>query len=213
MNVQVLSCTNNFITSLILNDLVNTPWLLTIVYGPTNSVLKLSFWEDIQRLGDTFNGPWCVGGDFNAILDQKDKLGGRIFSSGSMCRFTKCVDDGGLIDLGFMGYPYTWSNQRAGKANIQERLDRFFGNADWRHNFPHASVQHLIATCSDHKLILLLTNPILPSRPKPFRFEGMWVREPSSSGIIEQAWKKGTKSSTISQIMTNIKYTKLVLKS
>lgn len=104
---------------------------------------------------DTFNGPWCAGGDFNAVLNQKDKLGSQIFSSDSMCRFRKCVDVGGLIDLGFMGYPYTSSNQRVEIVNIQEHLDRFLGNADWRLNFPHASVQHLTTTCSDHKLILL----------------------------------------------------------
>lgn len=59
-----------------------------------------------------------MGGDSNAILDKKDKLGGQIFSSGSICKFMNCVDGGGLIDLRFMGYSYTWSNQRARKANI-----------------------------------------------------------------------------------------------
>lgn len=43
MTVQVLSSMDNFIASLILNDPMNTPWLLTTIYGPTNLMLKPGF--------------------------------------------------------------------------------------------------------------------------------------------------------------------------
>lgn len=48
-----------------------------------------------------------LGGDFNAILEQKEKMGGKPFTSGSQCRFKQLIDELGLIDLGFIGYPYT----------------------------------------------------------------------------------------------------------
>lgn len=33
------------------------------------------------------------------------------------------VDQNGLIDVGYVGFAYTWNN-RSGVANIQERLNR-----------------------------------------------------------------------------------------
>lgn len=159
-----------------------------------------------------FDGPWFLAGDFNALLEQKDKLGGIPFSSGSVCKFRKLVDDLGLTDLGFVGYPYTWTNRRASRANIQERLDRGFANSSWRLLYPEASIHHLTAYHSDHRPILLLTDSLHSSSPKPFRFESMWLREPSVGLVISQAWRKGVSLPTISQLMTHIKYTKVALK-
>lgn len=117
-----------------------------------------------------------------------------------------------MIDLGYTENPYTWNNRRAGLANIQERLDRIFGNSNWTLVFSRATVQHLYAFGSDLKPILLHSNPPSPSRPKPFCFESMWTRDPSVGMIISQGWKRGTSSPNLSQIMVNLKYTKLTLK-
>lgn len=38
----------------------------------------------------------------------------------------------GLIDLGFNGSIFTWSNGRFGTCNIQARLDRGLVNGTWR---------------------------------------------------------------------------------
>lgn len=83
--------------------------------------------------------------DFNSCLDQKDKKGGKSVSSTSRGGFRDCIDANGLIDIGFSGYAYTWTNRRIGKENIQERLDRCFANGEWRVRFPNAFVNHL--TC------------------------------------------------------------------
>lgn len=78
------------------------------------------------------------------------------------------IDDNALIDLGFVGYNYTWNNRKNGKENIQKRLDR--GNADWITTFPNATITYLLALTSDHKPILIQTNPAESNLPKPFMF-------------------------------------------
>lgn len=93
-----------------------------------------------MRNGDSFQGTWMVADDFNAVLEQKDKAGGRPITSSSSGRFRGMIDANGLIDLSFCAHAYTWNNKRAGKANIQERLDRAFTNGDWRTMFPQAVV-------------------------------------------------------------------------
>lgn len=75
-----------------------------------------------------------------------------------------------------------------------------------------ASIIHLSAIGSDHKPLLLDLNLITVSCPKPFRFEGMWLRDSSIGHIVCSAWNKRPYTSTMAQIMSQIKYTKLALK-
>lgn len=70
-----------------------------------------------------WQGPWIVLGDFNAVLDSKDKRGGRSIAQNSSSPFRTFLQHGGMIDLGFKGPTYTWKNRRAGHTNIQERID------------------------------------------------------------------------------------------
>lgn len=107
LDIQIISSSGNFITVVVANDPSNIMWQLMGVYGRLNPLLKPDFWDSLYKIGESFNGPWFLGGDYNVIMEQKDKLGGRAFSFSSVCRFRKVIDNLGLIDLGFVGYPYT----------------------------------------------------------------------------------------------------------
>ncbi|KAF9594175.1 hypothetical protein IFM89_028832 [Coptis chinensis] len=80
------------------------------------------------------------------------------------------INDLALIDIGFQGYPYTWSNKRTSPDNIQKRLDRALVNIDWYTLFPNATLVHKAAIGSDHCPILLDTQPSPKTTPKPFKF-------------------------------------------
>ncbi|KAL8463077.1 hypothetical protein ACS0TY_033917 [Phlomoides rotata] len=69
--------------------------------------------------------------------------------------FREMITDLGLQDLGFTGHTFTWTNDRAGEANIQVRLDRALATAEWRILFPLHTVSHLSRTCSDHAPLLI----------------------------------------------------------
>lgn len=188
LDLSIVVSYDNFISTLIINDPLNEPWALTKVYGPINPTLKPEFWDRLKVIGNAYNGPWCITGDFNAILDQKDKIRGIVFASSSHSGFCGFVDEVGLMDLSFIGYLYTWSNRHAGRANIQEILDRGMCNTPWRLLFPQATVHHLPSIRLDHKPILLHTHPHVTSQPKLFRFEEMWICESSIGMIISYAW-------------------------
>lgn len=177
------------------------------MYGPPIPTLRADFWESLTTIGIAFFRPWCLIGDFNALLNQEDKLGGRSVTSSSNSSFQKFINDLGLIDVGFLDHPYTWSNHRSEAAHIQERLDRSFANATWRLQFPHAVVTHLTAIHSDHRHLLFNSNPISHSFPKPFRFEAMWLDHPNTSRIIHIAWAKGF------SLLSKFKNTKTALKA
>lgn len=48
-----------------------------------------------------------------------------------------------LIDLGYVGHDFTWSNGQDGVQNIQEGLNHGFANQTWCLIFPNMQVSHL----------------------------------------------------------------------
>ncbi|KAL0290340.1 UNVERIFIED_CONTAM: hypothetical protein Sangu_2578200 [Sesamum angustifolium] len=142
-------------------------------------------------------------GDFNAILSQDEKRGGRPFASASRNSLGDQLDCCNLIDLGFSGPKYTWTNKRPGLANIQSRIDRGVANADWCLLYPNAFITHLPAIASDHCPLLLVTHPNNSNRPRPFFFEEMWCRDFSCESVIADTWIS-TVAGTLSAKMHNL---------
>lgn len=107
-------------------------------------------------------------------------MGGNLRSWEDMRKFQDTMIDCSLGDLGWNGYPYTWTNGRLGEHNIQERIDRFLANEEWRNSYPHSKVQHLPRIQSDHAPIIIrvLKDPVereKENKRKIFRFEHMWT--------------------------------------
>lgn len=82
-------------------------------------------------------------------------MGGRPFTSGSTYRFKRFIDDVVLIDVGYVGFPFTWNNHQAGRANIQDRLDKGFENSAWQTLFLNATIHCVQGLSSYHKPLLL----------------------------------------------------------
>ena len=68
------------------------------------------------------NGVVILGGDFNAIINSKDKKGGRGWCKESQRDFNNFVNDSGLVEFQFKKGDYTWTNQREGFLNIAKKL-------------------------------------------------------------------------------------------
>ena len=62
---------------------------------------------------------------------EGDKFGGRIISSNRSLLFKECLDRYSMVDMGFAGPRFTWTNRRNICDLIQERIDRFFANPSW----------------------------------------------------------------------------------
>lgn len=151
-----LVCLNCFyILCLVYSEPSNCPWLLSCIYAPPTSLRQLEFWHFLSSLGNSFGGAWLLLGDYNSVLSSSEKSGGRDFGSSSHSDFMDFVNSNALVDLGFVGNRFTWSNHRVGRANIRERLDRGFANQDWVHLFPNSLINHFSASKSDHCPILL----------------------------------------------------------
>ena len=65
-NVQLIHCR-------IEDKQTGDQWFLTIVYGLHTMEDRKSLWLDIDNLGRNIQEPWCIMGDFNAILSSGDR--------------------------------------------------------------------------------------------------------------------------------------------
>ena len=163
-------------------------FLLTAVYTPPQFHKRKFFWEYLQNLALHVSLPWVLLGDFNDMISDEEKLGGLPVNRTRMSAFRNCMDNCGLIDLGFHGPRYTWTNKSlCWHTTIREWLDRGLGNAEWATLFPTAEIHHLPKVKSDHCPILLSTDPRERKPPKPFRFEQMWLTDPTFPALVDES--------------------------
>ena len=100
------------------------------------------------------------------------------------------MDKCGLMDLGFHSPCFTCTNKSlCWQTTIKECLDRGLGNAEWTTLFPSAEIHHLPRVKSDHCPILLSTDLRERKPPKPFRFEQMWLTDPTFPTLVDDSWK------------------------
>jgi len=203
----------NHISCLVSSDGSNSQWLISCIYAPHMGLLRSDFWTNLTDLGNSFGGPWLLLGDFNSILSPFEKSGGRNFGSSSHIDFVDFVHSNALVDLGFVGNKFTWSNHRKGRANIRERLDRGLANLDWVHLFPNSLVNNSLAVNPDHCPILLSTSGSYCNLPKPFRFEAFWTRDHSSHSVVAGAWLADEEGSPAFSLSRKWRRTKVALKS
>ena len=71
-----------------------------------------------------------------------------------------------LVDIGFEGHPWTWSNHWDNEGEIRQRLDRVLGSMDWFQDFESAKCHHIETLASDHSMLLLDTNPGIERKKK-----------------------------------------------
>ena len=103
-------------------------WLLSAVYASPRSAKRHILWNNLSQVADMHNLPWIIAGDFNEPLVNEDKFGGRPVIINRSLLLKECLDKCNMVDLGFSGPRYTWTNRRDIQGLIQERIDRFFVN-------------------------------------------------------------------------------------
>ncbi|RVW25093.1 hypothetical protein CK203_113755 [Vitis vinifera] len=71
---------------------------LTEVYGTTMRRDMECLWNELGAIYGLWNGPWCIAGDFNAILSPEEPSRGGSLNS-NMRRFSDVIEDLQLKDL------------------------------------------------------------------------------------------------------------------
>ncbi|CAM8944154.1 unnamed protein product [Rhodiola kirilowii] len=108
-----------------------------------------------------------------------------------MENFLRVLDECYLSDLGFVGYPFTYSNRRGGEAEVRARLDRAVVTVDWRRLFPRSGVKHVHLHAFDHQLLVLDTeNRCAVKKKRLLRFEVMRFDHPDFVNMVNDFWDR-----------------------
>lgn len=121
---------------------------------------------------------WLCLGDFNEIMCSKERNSRTLKPLQPMLEFQNTFLHCGLVDLGFQGYKYTWSNGRHGEAFVEQWLDRACASEEWHELYPQTKVIHATAAYLDHDPIALKTELAQlhhRCKRKIHRFEEKWV--------------------------------------
>lgn len=84
----------------------------------------------------------------------------------AMEAFHQALNQCGLKDIGFKGYPYAWRNRRGKDNSMQVRLDRFVCSFNQFVKFSDSKVTNYRIIGSDHIHIVLNVDSIVHSEGK-----------------------------------------------
>lgn len=124
MYVNIRSWSLNHVAGTMVDDEDGQLWNLFCVYGHPEEHNKRKTWHLIQSLFRDFCDRTLSFGVLKDILWENEKKGGNYRTRSQMEWGRRIVSSCGLVDLGYDGYPFTWTNGRQGSENTQCRLDK-----------------------------------------------------------------------------------------
>lgn len=102
-------------------------WAFSRVHGPNADCERHYLWEELLRVFNWWEVPWCIGGDFNVICCPNERVGATRLTI-AILEFLDFISDQGLMDILFAGGAYTWSNNQ--DPPVMSRIDRFLVSLD-----------------------------------------------------------------------------------
>lgn len=189
IRIRVLSFTAQLLNiALITNDSISN--LISLVYASPSASIREQLYKYVENMAYYVNIPWILVGDFNMVLSQEDKRGGRPVGA-AVDRMQRMIDEYDLIEHAFSGHRFTWSNGQLGRFLIEQRLDQAWANRTWHLKFQSSTLQHLTLLYSDHSP-LLPTTQVSPQDTNPgriFKFQANWMDHPDFAAFMASAWK------------------------
>lgn len=156
-------------------------WQFTGFYGNPATALRKFSWQLLRRIAEMRRHkdiPWLVGGDFNEILQDSEKQGGRTRSLAQMNMFREAIFCCNLHEVAHRDVTHTWFNRRE-DGDIFERLDRYLGDPRWQEAFPHAKTMALDLFGSDHRPVMCMLEgdgeKVICHGKGRFHFEDKWL--------------------------------------
>lgn len=184
-NYEILETNHQFIhLRLSFNSLVV---YITAVYASPNPITRRLLWSALKRISETVDSAWCLGGDFNSTLYERDRRLALHEHNRVDRDFNNWMEDLNFSDLTCRGPYFTWK-----RGNSESRIDRVVVNNAFSSIFPDVELLHLPYYRSDHRpLLLKMTNeePCQLNQVRPFRFIASWILHDDFDTFIKNLWR------------------------
>ncbi|XP_020242621.1 uncharacterized protein LOC109820840 [Asparagus officinalis] len=190
----------------------NLACLITAVYAFNQAEGRKSLWEELISFKGNVNCPWLVGGDFNAIINSDEKIGGNQMNDAGADDFQNFINSSQLRNIKTTGCFYTWSNKQDSASRVWSRLDRILINDEWIFKHTASQAEYLMPLCSDHSPGLITIDDTKFVGKKPFKFFNMWAKHPNFLDMVKSVWNKDIRGYNMYRFHTKLKNLKPVLK-
>ncbi|KAI0519711.1 hypothetical protein KFK09_007170 [Dendrobium nobile] len=160
------------------------------IYGSREVQGRRDLWIFLDGTAN-IDSPFIAGGDFNCILSQDERKGGKKFSFliGPL-EMKSFMNRNDLHDVSILGSKFTWCNNKRGSARILERLDRCLLNSKALDHCNQPSLRHLNRIASDHCPIVLKMFNLPPNGCRICKFEDVWLSYAAASSVVKFSWAK-----------------------
>ncbi|XP_039138752.1 uncharacterized protein LOC120276083 [Dioscorea cayenensis subsp. rotundata] len=166
--------------------------IISVIYNSSRFRTQCSLWNELSRIASMLV-PWLIIGDFNAICNRDEHMGGSYSYYARKARhFVDFIDTNNLLDLHFSGPRFTWCNKQFGTARRWARLDRGLINLDWSSKCHSYTLKHLPKISSDHAPLLLIIRYINSYTRSPFHFNNYWLDYVGCHLAVRRAWEFST---------------------
>ncbi|XP_062085617.1 uncharacterized protein LOC133791714 [Humulus lupulus] len=155
--------------------------------------------------------PWLVVGDFNAVFEFDDRIGGRMVTALEVEDSRQWRAKALLNELRSSGSFFTWSNKQKEGSRIFSKLDRVLINELWLDIFPDSEARINWDTISDHCYCLIKIVQYQDSEIRPFRYYNMWASHKDFRSIVLNIWSKPTGGYGLQKIIQKLRRLKPVL--
>ncbi|XP_074320170.1 uncharacterized protein LOC141656972 [Silene latifolia] len=201
-DINFLEYDAQYIHMNILNKITNMRFFATMVYAFNGSTEREPLWTNLSRLASGIQGPWAIGGDFNCVLTETERVGGS-FSRQDAESFRHCLNQCDVIDSPAMGAIYTWNNKQCPADKVYSKLDRFLVNQDWLSSFPLLYAHFLPEGTFDHTPCLVQPTMQDDKRTRPFKYFNIWSLAPNFKEIVQNGWHRDQNGTTCMSWLRN----------
>lgn len=192
IDVKVLTANHNFIdTSVKYKD---SELFCTFVYGAPDIANRQAVWDDLSSISTLRTGAWYLTGDFNEIINNSEKSGGKERPESTFCSFRSFLAQCDLFDLQHTGNFLSWRGTRGTHASgtyaVNCRFDRALANSEWSDMFPTARCHYLLYEGSDHRPLLSIFDPTKLKSQRLFHYDRRLRHNPEVRELIDKTWNR-----------------------
>nr|TKS12517.1 hypothetical protein D5086_0000062540 [Populus alba] len=189
------------------------PIKITFIYGHNTPAERHALWHYITRESSLNTCiPWLVMGDFNAIMQTGDRIGGNIHWPRHQDDFVTCISQSALLQVPYTGIKYSWHNGQHGCNTIQKKLDWVFDNSCLFSSWPATNATFEPRSISDHSaMIIRLRRPNQHSH-SPFKFLNIWTERSDFLTTVASSWQAPVIGNPMFQFTTKLRRLKSVLR-
>ncbi|XP_062118889.1 uncharacterized protein LOC133832581 [Humulus lupulus] len=168
---------------------IQMEFLVTFVYGLNTLDERLEIWRGLSCI-HVINKPWLIVGDFNAVFNFDDRVGGRTISAVEILDSNAWLAHSQLVSLKRIGSNFTWSNKQDGGDRVYSKIYHVFINEDWIDALPHSIAEFHWEAFSDHCYCLIKTLKLGSLGTKPFQFFNFWITHRGFKEVVLDSWNK-----------------------